>query len=166
MPFDVQQHAEKSVSGGIAGASFRFFIRFMQFVMGLAVVGLYGTDVNKARQSGVGGDPKWVYALVIGTMSAFTSIIFSIPLVKSYLFFAWDACLFLFWLVIFGMFGKMYIPEDAEGNAGITRMKHAVWVDLANMLMWLVTAIYGGFLFKRYRGMSIPKMPSSNKSEV
>ena len=35
---------------------------------------------------------------------------------------------------------QMYINEHAEGVAGITRMKNAVWVDLANALLWLITA--------------------------
>jgi hypothetical protein len=57
---DVTKHAEKSISGGIAGAAFRFFIRFMQFVLGLAVVGLYGVDVNKSRMAGKSSNPEWV----------------------------------------------------------------------------------------------------------
>jgi hypothetical protein len=43
----------------------------------------------------------------------------------------------------------MYIKENAEGDAGITRMKHAVWVDLANALLWLFTALaMAGFWWK------------------
>lgn len=33
----------------------------------------------------------------------------------------------------------MYINEDAEGNADITRLKNAVWVVLANAALWLVS---------------------------
>ena len=36
---------------------------------------------------------------------------------------------------------KMYIHEHPEGNNDIRRMKHAVWVDLVNMLLWLVIAV-------------------------
>jgi hypothetical protein len=35
----------------------------------------------------------------------------------------------------------MYIHTNPEGDAGIQRMKNAVWVDLANALLWLLTAI-------------------------
>ena len=45
------------------------------------------------------------------------------------------------------MFGKMYIHANAQGDSGIIRMKHAVWVDLINMLLWLVTAVMGVVLF-------------------
>ncbi|KAI9860548.1 MAG: hypothetical protein M1824_003073 [Vezdaea acicularis] len=163
MPFDVEKHAERSMSGGIVGMAFRFCIRLLQFVMGLAVVGLYGTDLNNARLHGIYADPKWTYATVISALSAITCTIYFVPLVKSYIAFGWDALLCLFWLVVFGIFGKMYIHEDPEGDAGIQRMKNAVWIDLINFLLWLTTAIYGGVLFKRYRGMS---MPSKTRSDV
>ena len=45
------------------------------------------------------------------------------------------------------MFGKMYIHANAQGDSGIIRMKHAVWVDLINMFLWLVTAVMGVVLF-------------------
>jgi hypothetical protein len=35
----------------------------------------------------------------------------------------------------------MYIKENAEGDSGVQRMKNAVWVDLANALLWLITAV-------------------------
>jgi len=34
-------------------------------------------------------------------------------------------------------------------------MKNAVWVDLANMLLWLVTAVYGGIMFFMQRRRSL-----------
>ena len=35
----------------------------------------------------------------------------------------------------------MYIKENAEGDAGVQRMKNAVWVDLANALLWLFGSV-------------------------
>lgn len=45
----------------------------------------------------------------------------------------------------------MYIHENAEGNGDIMRMKRAVWIDLINMLLWFVTAIYGLVMFAFFR---------------
>ncbi|KAI9706571.1 MAG: hypothetical protein M1836_003578 [Candelina mexicana] len=135
----------------LSGLIPRITLRFLQFVFALAVAGLYGTDVNNARKHGVAGDPKWVYAVTISGLSALTCIIFMIPFVKYYLFFAWDALLFIFWVAVFGVFGKMYIHENPEGDAGIQRMKNAVWVDLFNMVLWFVTAVYGGVMFLKCR---------------
>ncbi len=35
----------------------------------------------------------------------------------------------------------MFIHEDAEGDKDVQRMKNAVWVDLANALLWLFGSI-------------------------
>ncbi len=35
----------------------------------------------------------------------------------------------------------MYIKENAEGDSGVQRMKNAVWVDLVNAILWLVSAV-------------------------
>ena len=48
---------------------------------------------------------------------------------------------------MFGVFGNMYIKANPGDDGGIMRMKSAVWVDLTNMLLWLITAIMGVVLF-------------------
>ena len=35
---------------------------------------------------------------------------------------------------LFGVFGKMFINENPEGDSGIQQMKNAVWVDLGKMI--------------------------------
>jgi hypothetical protein len=40
-------------------------------------------------------------------------------------------------------------PTPKQG--GIIRMKHAVWIDLVNALLWLVTAAYATAIFLRSR---------------
>lgn len=57
----------------------------------------------------------------------------------------------VFWLTLFGIFGKMYLAEDPEGQEGIVRMKHAVWVDLVNLLLWCGSATWMGLRW--WRGM-------------
>ncbi len=59
----------------------------------------------------------------------------------------------ILWTALFGLFGKIYIPaHPTPRQAGQIRMKHAVWVDLVNMLLWLVTACYSTFIWFRNRG--------------
>ena len=50
----------------------------------------------------------------------------------------------LIWMIVFGIFGKMYLPEHPEGDLDIVRMKHACWVDLVNLLLWAATMIWSG----------------------
>lgn len=133
------------------GSAARIIVRLFQFVMGLVVMGLYAQDLDKARKAGKYADPKWVYAVFCGAFGAFFSLVFMLPLVKSWMFFGIDFLVFFFYMVLFGIFGKMYIKEDPEGNKGIIRMKHAVWVDLTNMLLWIGTTIYGSFVFWKAR---------------
>jgi len=125
-------------------------IRFVQFVFALAVCGLYGVDLHAANKQNKYSDGKWIFAEVIGALSAATALVYMIPFIlKIPLLFLWDAILFFLWIVLFGIFGNMYIKERAEGSGGITRMKNAVWVDLVNALLWLVTAlVMAGYWWK------------------
>lgn len=132
-------------------------LRFFQFVMGLTVAGLYGVDLQNARRANVYADANWVYAEVTTGLATVTALVYLlVPFVlkgrrpiaaRSTLhlpLFAWESFLVLLWLILFGIFGKMYISENPEGDAGITRMKHAVWVDLTNLLLWAGTATWCG----------------------
>ena len=80
--------------------------------------------------------------MAVGALSAISSLIYMIPfVVRVPLLFIWDTILFIFWIAVFGVFGKLYIHADPQGDSGIQRMKNAVWVDLINALLWLVSAI-------------------------
>jgi hypothetical protein len=59
----------------------------------------------------------------------------------------------ILWITVFGIFGKMYIlykPSPTE--YGQIRMKHAVWVDIANVALWFITASYSTLFFFKGRG--------------
>ncbi|KAJ6107848.1 hypothetical protein N7523_009171 [Penicillium sp. IBT 18751x] len=77
--------------------------------------------------------------------------------------FTWEFVVCVLWLTLFGIFGKLYIGvyvSDSTSESGkrdtatssttatselgdaskINRMRHAVWVDLINLVFWAVTA--------------------------
>lgn len=117
-------------------------IHIVQFALALAVCGLYGQDLSNARQHGVHADSKWVFAVVVGALSALTAVLYLVPFIlRFWLVWAWDLVLFVLWIALFGVFGKMYMHEDPEGDSGVQRMKNAVWVDLVSALLWLLTAV-------------------------
>lgn len=92
-----------------------------------------------------------VYAEVTAALSAFTAVLYLIPFfARIPLLFIWDTILFILWIVLFGVFGNMYIKERAEGDSGVQRMKNAVWVDLVNALLWLFSAV--GMAVLAWRG--------------
>ncbi|KAF2272391.1 uncharacterized protein EI97DRAFT_385984 [Westerdykella ornata] len=140
------------------GGFLRATLRFFQFVMAVVVIGLYAQDLRKAQQQGKYADAKWVYAVFVGSLSAFLALVFALPLVKSWMFFYLDALVCFFWVVVFGIFGRMYLPlkpdddEAARDNSpGVVRMKRAAWIDMTNMLLWFFSAVYGAFVFWKWR---------------
>lgn len=78
-----------------------------------------------------------------------------LPIIFSYttvaVLFAWDIILFILWCAVFGLFGSMYIHENAEMDSGVRRMKNAVWIDLICLLLWFITSIMGAIGFVRGR---------------
>jgi len=134
--------------GYIAHTVYRFF----QFVLALTVCGLYGVDLHHANQQHKYSDGKWVFAEVVGALSAFTALLYMIPFTSRIPFaFAWDSILFILWISLFGLFGNLYIKANAQGDSGIIRMKHAVWIDLVNALLWLFSAIGMGIYWVKHR---------------
>lgn len=143
---------KNSISAGMsAGSIFRIVMRFFQFLMGIVIIGLYAQDLDRAHKAGVGYDSKWVFATVTGTLASFWALVCMLPLIKAWYFFGLDFVIFIFYLTAFGIFGKMYIKEDPEGNKGIIRMKNAVWIQLVNMILWFITTVYGAVIFVKYR---------------
>ncbi|KAM4061166.1 hypothetical protein HRG_009954 [Hirsutella rhossiliensis] len=114
------------------------------FALALAVCGLYGRDIHHANQLDKYADSKWVYAVVVGALSAVTCVVYFVPLVLRHagiIAAAWNFVLFILWIAVFGVFGSMFIKEDPEGDGDVKRMKSAVWVDLVNALLWLISAL-------------------------
>jgi hypothetical protein len=68
-------------------------LRFLQLVFAVTVIGLYSTDLDRARRRNVKANSRWVYAVVVGALSALTALLFMIPRVKFYRVFPWDGVL-------------------------------------------------------------------------
>jgi len=59
----------------------------------------------------------------------------------------WDFILFILYLVVFILFGTMFIGENPAGDAGIQRMKTAVSIDAACWVMWLGSGTLVGYIW-------------------
>ncbi|SPO03740.1 uncharacterized protein DNG_06423 [Cephalotrichum gorgonifer] len=111
-------------------------------ILAAVVAGLYGTDVGRGKRPDGFGDGRWVYAIVVACLSALTAALHLIPMVLRFmLVWVWDFVLFILWIALFGIFGKLYIHEPANGNGETKRMKAAVWIVLVNALLWLLAAL-------------------------
>lgn len=136
------------------GTYARLVARFLQMLFAIVVIGLYAQDLRKAKSKGAGYDSKWMYATIVGTITCAWA--FLCCFVKSWYWFTGDLVSFILYLVAFGIFGKMYIHEDPEGNKGIVRMKNAVWILLVNLLLWFFTTCYGAVIFWKNRKALTP----------
>ncbi|KAJ5915304.1 hypothetical protein N7454_011058 [Penicillium verhagenii] len=133
-------------------------VRLLQIGFGLTVIGLYGKDVHSDLQDRHMWEPKWGYALVLGTLAASTAIIHTIfrccahrtgPSLYSKWrkpSIIWDFGLSALWLALFGIFTKMYLSAKASDPGSdlgdpskIHRMRVAAWIDLINVFLWVYT---------------------------
>ncbi|KAL7961843.1 hypothetical protein V8C34DRAFT_242350 [Trichoderma compactum] len=124
------------------------------FALAITVCGLYGTDLQRAKYFDDYTKSKWVYAVVVGALTAATCALYFIPLIieaAGIFIAAWDAILFILWITLFGVFGKLYIHEKAHGSGDVQRMKHAVWVDLTSALLWLVATVAASAYWLKHR---------------
>lgn len=130
-------------------------LNFIKLVLAIVVIGLYAVDLDSARKAGSYADSKWAFAVAVGAISAVTALLYMIPFFLRFaVVWIWDVVVFILWVVAFGIFGSMYINEDPEGDADIRRMKNAVWVLLANMLLWLIGAIVMALYWFKHRERS------------
>ncbi|KAJ5888258.1 hypothetical protein N7495_008299 [Penicillium taxi] len=133
-------------------------VRLLQLGFGVTVIGLYGKDVHSDLQDKHMWEPKWGFALVLGTLAASTAmihLIFSccahrkgsspypnwrVPSI------IWEFGLSALWLALFGIFTTMYLSakvsdpgSDLGDSSKIHRMRAAAWIDLVNVFLWAYT---------------------------
>ena len=130
---------------------FNLFGRLCQLVGAIVVCVYYGRIVDKAVKNNVYGDSKWIYATTVGAISGLTALAYMLwSLVLEFraiaLLFVWDTIIVILWIVCSGIFGKMYLTENPEMDQGIQDMKIAAGFDLANMLLWIISASYCGWV--------------------
>jgi len=134
------------------GGILRLILRFFQFILGLAIVGLYGTDLNKARLEGKYMDSWWTFALSVGIASAVFALTCMVPhrRVNDWYLRILDGLMVVPSWVLFAKFTALYGNEDPESvghgkgtGPAIQRMKNAIWVDLINALLWSTTCAWG-----------------------
>lgn len=140
----------------------RLVCRGLQLLFALIACGFYGNRVDSDRRDGDDGGfaPEWLYAITIAGLSAVTAVLFTVvlplsavpilgskvSLFKTYRAFGWDLFLFIAWIVTFGIFAGIFLKRDNDDEykgANTRAMKAAVWIDFVNVILWLVSGVYG-----------------------
>lgn len=145
------------IGGGWSGAALRAILRVIQLLLGLSILGVYGAELAYARAMDRPLDGRWVFAVVIAGLSILTSIVYMVPLFRSYWGWAWDWILVVMTAAVFGIFAKIYLPmpytdtmTDQE-QAMLQRSKNGAWVDMISMIFWIISAITGTLLFQSWK---------------
>ncbi|OAA53284.1 hypothetical protein ISF_08898 [Cordyceps fumosorosea ARSEF 2679] len=126
---------------------------FLLFVLGLTIIGLYATDVQRAREVNSHLDSKWIFAVVVGSLSSVTCLVYFVPFVfhaRGIVAPIWNLVLFILNITLFGVFANLFLHAKAS-NGAVKRMKNAIWVDLTSALLWLLVALASAGYWWKHR---------------
>lgn len=141
---EIDQYWHKT---GICGLFTRAALRTLQFVLAVTVAALYGVDLAHATKTNIHARPEWVYAEFVAAVSVITCAVHCFVTVVHVTWSTWDGVLFVLWMAQVGVFGTIYVSDQPanyeEFATSVTRMRVAVWINLINMLLWLVTFVLG-----------------------
>lgn len=92
-----------------------------------------------------------IFATTVGALSGATALVYMIwgaalEFRTIAILFVWDLIIFVQWVILSGLFGYMYIGENAEMDDGIQKMKTACYFDIVNMVLWMASAGYCGWV--------------------
>jgi hypothetical protein len=139
----------RSTHGFVGILLFRCALRILQFVFAIVVAALYGVDLGHATTLQAHAEPSWIYAEVVACLSVLTCSIDCFVTVKWVAWTAWDWLLCTLWAAQSGVFASIYLAaspkhrEEYSSTTSVTRMKVGVWINLVNVVLWLVTAVMG-----------------------
>ncbi|KAI5843434.1 hypothetical protein DFP73DRAFT_552084 [Morchella snyderi] len=140
---------------GLPGLLAHTALRALQLIVALVITGIYGRDLHRASQAHEPPDSRWIYAMVVAALAVLAALAFlALAVFRSggvHRLWPVDGLLFFLWMVLFAVFGNMYLGEDCEGSGACRRMKTGVWFELVGMLLWLGSFGGGVFLFWRER---------------
>lgn len=145
---------------GMPGVWIKVGCRFLQFVLGITIFGIYCADIVAAGNHNAKPNGSWLLATVVGGLSAVTAIIYCIPSVFSYLLFWWDWVLVILHSGVIGVFAKAYLAHKQESENGddfklygpdFGKQKVAAVLDCMSGCLWLVTAIMSTSIFLKIR---------------
>jgi hypothetical protein len=94
-------------------------LHIVLLALALAVAGLYGQDLRRAHRAGKYQDGKWVYAVVVAGLSALSALLLMVPALLRYMAaWMWSFVLFVLWIAVFGVFGRVSLFLGRRGARG------------------------------------------------
>lgn len=136
--------------GGITLLITHYVLRLFQIICALATIVVWGGDIQATRNSGDTVHSDWVFSVIISSISLIVAIIWMVPQITEWRLFFVDGLLSLFWLIVFAIWGKNYLPRHCSSH-GCEELKVSAWFSLASWFLWIITTVIGFILFNRDR---------------
>ena len=145
---------------GMPGIWLKVGCRFLQFVLGITIFGIYCADLVAAGKHHATPHSAWLLATIVGGFSSITAILYLLPCFHSYLFFWWDWILVILYAGVIGVFGKAYIAHEKPSEnpkdfklfgPDFGRQRSAAYIDCVSGISWLATAILSTIIFLKIR---------------
>lgn len=145
---------------GMPGVWAKMACRFLQFVLGLTIFGVYCADLVAAGSKHVPLNSAWLFATTLGGITTVTAVLYLLPCFHSYLFFWWDWIIVILHAGLIGVFAKAYIAHSkpTENPKDFTlfgpdfgRQRSAAYIDIISGILWLGTAVLSTLIFMKIR---------------
>ena len=88
-------------------------LRVWEIICSVIVLGLVAHFVNRINDAGVSNDSRVIYTLVVASFSTLYAIIFIPPIRYGFLGFPVDFCLFIMWMVAFGLLANVCLARPS-----------------------------------------------------
>ncbi|KAI9923971.1 hypothetical protein ASPWEDRAFT_34696 [Aspergillus wentii DTO 134E9] len=133
--------------GNVFQLSFSTVLRALQAIFAFVTMALYGIDLQHASAVHNRADSSWIYAEMVACISVVICIAHCIFTPKRGVWFIFDFVMVVLWAAQSGLFGIMYIgnheSDDKDFTLSVQRMKAAAGINLVNMVLWCIAAVYG-----------------------
>jgi hypothetical protein len=145
---------------GMFGVYLKVGFRFLQFIFGIAIFGVYCADMVTASSHKVAPSTAWLFACTVGGISATTALLYLLPCLHSYLFFWWDWIIVILHAALIGIFSKAYITQKVPTKdpkafklmgPDFARERSTAYLDCVSGMLWLATAVMSTIIFLKIR---------------
>lgn len=99
-------------------------LRVWELICSVVVLGLVAHFVQILNDAGVSNDSRIVYTLVVASISTLYTIVFMPPLHYAFLAFPADFCLFVLWMVAFGLLVNVSLNTHSHIHVSHTNNFH------------------------------------------
>jgi hypothetical protein len=141
---------------GMFGVYLKMAFRILQFILGLAIFGVYCADIVASSAQKARPSPAWLFACTVGGINVVTVVLYLLPCFSSYLFFWWDWIIVVLHAGVIGVFGKAYITNKAPRQNSkefnimgpdFARERSTAYLDCVSGILWLATAVMSTVIF-------------------